>query len=39
MICELIVKITVEQESAPGLQVLSLHKICVASDVEFSQNI
>lgn len=27
MICELVVKFTVEQESAPGLQVLSLHKI------------
>lgn len=38
MICELIVKFTVEQESVPGLQALSLHKIYVARDVEFSQN-
>lgn len=38
MICELIVKFTVEQESAPGLQALRLHKIYVASNIEFSQN-
>lgn len=37
MIWELIVKFTVEQESAPSLQALSLHKIYVASDNVFTE--